>query len=67
MEPIFEKIITGLPKDEALDLESWMINEIGTIGTGKGPLTNSAIGRGRKGVVKVASDVMFELIKSGRD
>ena len=39
-EPLFEKVIVGLPKEEARELEYMMLDKIGTIADGTGPLTN---------------------------
>ena len=61
-KPIFKKVVEGLPSDEAHELESSMIQKIGTIESGAGPLSNLIYrGKSRKGL-RSAIDICFENI-----
>jgi hypothetical protein len=40
MEPVFEKVVEGLPREEAHEIERTLISIIGTQALGTGPLVN---------------------------
>lgn len=62
-EPIIEKVCTDLVEEDAFDLETFLIQEIGRLSHGEGPLTNMTLGgEGMAGIIK--DKTIYHLVNS---